>query len=388
MKRLAAALAAAAALLLGGCGTVPPAAPDPLFADARFAPPAAPVDKDALFALSAPMRAYLQNEIAPRVRQHGAQAALAAALFRRGDLRLEYDAAFTRTAAEAFDARAGNCLSLVVMTAAFARELGVQVEYRSATNFETWGRQGDLLVHSGHLNLTLGPRSLDTQNGRYWLHTLTIDFLPGEAIAGLRTRAIGEATVVAMFLNNRAAELLGEGRVDDAYWHAREALRTDPGFASAANTLGVVYLRRGLAAAAEAAFRRALEADAANPRALGNLAGALDAQGRAAEAGAVRERLARIEPHPPYHWYRLGIAAATRGDWTEARTLFERELRRADENAEFHHALGVALWNLGEHEDARREFARALQQSTTRADRARYEAKLERLREAGGPVLR
>ena len=67
----------------------------------------------------------------------------------------------TRNAAQAFDARAGNCLSLVVMTAALAKELGLQVEYNSAYTEETWSRNGALLLRSGHINITIGRRFVD-----------------------------------------------------------------------------------------------------------------------------------------------------------------------------------------------------------------------------------
>ena len=41
----------------------------------------------------------------------------------------------------------------------------------------------------------------------------------------LRAMAVGEDTILAMYMNNRAAEALVRGRVDDAYWLAREAIR-------------------------------------------------------------------------------------------------------------------------------------------------------------------
>ena len=50
----------------------------------------------------------------------------------------------TRNAAEAFDARSGNCLSLVIMTAAFAKELGLPVRYQNVFVDEAWSRSGDL----------------------------------------------------------------------------------------------------------------------------------------------------------------------------------------------------------------------------------------------------
>jgi hypothetical protein len=95
------------------------------------------------------MRRYLAVDISDQIRTKGAQAGLVDALYRRAQLKLEYDAATTKTAAEAFDARSGNCLSLVLMTAALAHELQVPVRYQSAYMEEAWSRNGNLLFASG-----------------------------------------------------------------------------------------------------------------------------------------------------------------------------------------------------------------------------------------------
>ncbi len=54
---------------------------------------------------------------------------------------------------EAFQARTGNCLSLVIMTAAFAKEVGLPVRFQSVYVPETWSRSGNLYFSSGHVNL-------------------------------------------------------------------------------------------------------------------------------------------------------------------------------------------------------------------------------------------
>ena len=61
----------------------------------------------------------------------------------------------TRNAGEAFADRQGNCLSLVVMTAAFAKALGLPLQFNQARLDDSWSLQGDLLLASGHVNLTL-----------------------------------------------------------------------------------------------------------------------------------------------------------------------------------------------------------------------------------------
>jgi tetratricopeptide (TPR) repeat protein len=370
-------------LWLASCALAPPAsAPQPPWRDSAFGPPSERIDPTAVFAMSEAMQQYLRTQILPRARSMGRQQALADALARRRLLRLEYDAEMTRNAAQAFDARAGNCLSLVVMAAAFAKAMDLKVEYRSAWLEETWSRQGDLLFRSGHVNLTLGPRFGDT-TGRGDTTTVTIDFLPSNELRGLRTRTVDEPTLVAMFMNNRAAEALAQGRLDDAYAWSRAAIGQAPAFLSAHNTLGVVYLRRGETAAAEQVFRGVLAREAENTRAMSNLVQALTRSGQAAEAAAVQARLAALEPHPPFHFFQLGRAAMERHDYAAARDWFAKEVARADDRPEFHYWLALAHFRLGETERARRHLARAHEHGTTRQERALYAAKLEWLRARG-----
>jgi len=362
--------------LLAGCAAAPPAAPpDALLADRLFAPPHEAVRTDDIFVLSDAMHRYLAVDIADQIRLKGPQLGLIEALQKHAQLKLEYDAARTKNAAATFASRTGNCLSLVIMTAAFAKELGVPVAYQAAYLDDTWSRAGNLLIASGHVNVTLARRLFDARTPRD-RSPMTIDFLPAEDLGGLRTRDVGETTIVAMYANNRAAEALADGRLDDAYAWAAESVRRDPAFAGAYNTLGVIYLRHGDVDEAERAFAHVLAADAKDTRALANLRETYSRQGRSADAERMRQRLAALETDPPYHFFDLGMAAARRDDWRSARELFAREVARADANHEFHFWLGVADWRLGEESAALRHLTLAIDNSLTRDQHDLYAAKL------------
>ena len=342
--------------------------PEALFDDSLFAAPSETVGADEIFRVSDAMRRYLQDpQVEAQLRRKGPQRGLLEALYTSGELKLDYDASTTRNAAQAFDARAGNCMSLVVMTAAFAKEMGVTVRYQSAYLEETVSRRSNLLLRSGHVNVTLGRRLADP---RFPVQETTmVDFLPPDEIRGLRTREIGEQTVVAMYMNNRAVEALVAGRIDDAYAWSREAVRQDPQFLGSLNTLGVVYLRRDALAQATKVFSHVLDRDAENLTALANLAGAYARQGRADDSLAIQLRLTKLEPQPPLHDFNLGLAAMKKQDYRTARDLFAREVARADDSAEFHFWLGMANYGLGDLESARRHVARALEASNGGQDR-------------------
>lgn len=374
-------------VLLGGCASTPQLSPTPdLYSDASFGPPSQPVDTGDLFTLSPEMRDYLHSpSFQSRLRTRGKEHGLLEALYSgsKTGLKLDYDATYTRNAAETYRDRAGNCMSLVIMTAAFARELGMKVRYQNVLLEESWSRSGGLYLLSGHVNLVLDYRLPDLLAGANAERSLVVDFLPGQRADNRYTQLLEEDDIVMMYQNNRAAEAMVQGKLDDAYWWARAATRGNPRTALAYNTLGVVYERHGNLAMAERAYRAALMREPESAAALRNLEPVLIAQGKTAEAKEVAQRVARIEPIPPFHYFNKGVTAFHNGDYNEARNLFEREVKRAPYYDEFHFWLAATLLRLGETEEAREQLALAAETSTRQDTRSLYNAKLAHLRQLG-----
>jgi tetratricopeptide (TPR) repeat protein len=337
------------------------------------------IDPDAALAVSPAMRTYLAANLGPRMRDFDRRRQLINALY-RGDLKLEYDAESTRTAAEAFDARSGNCLALVLMTAAFAKEVGLTVRYQQLVGTEAWSRADQLYIGIGHVNLRL-----DEPTGLFKFpysdsNSMVIDFLPSVDARNLNTTLIDERTVIAMYMNNRAVETLTAGRLDDAYWWAREAVRTDPQMLSSYVTLGVIYRKRGQPAWAEAALRRVAEREPNNVYAMSNRVLALRDLGRDADAAALAKRLEELDPQPPFKYFNEGMAAYRAGRIDVARRLFAKEVARAPYHHEFEYWLAVTYVELNDVERATVHLRRAKEVSTTRKDHDLYAGKLERLK--------
>ena len=368
----------ALSLLVAACATAPPVKPpEGLFSDALFRAPSERVSASDVFAVSPEMKDYLNTEIALQIRQKGPQQGLFDALYSRRQLALDYDTTTTRNAAQAFAARSGNCLSLVIMTAAFAKELGMPIRYQSAYMEETWSREGDTYFFIGHVNISLGKRAMDWGFGLKEADQMTIDFIPPLEIRALRTREIPEQTVIAMYMNNRAAEAVVRGQLDDAYAWARGAIAQDPGFTNSYNTLGVIYQRHGNLPQAERVLAYALEREPRDARVMSNLMHVLHDSGRETEANALASRLAQIEPNPPFSDFNRGMRAMQQGDYKTARDLFAKEVARQPYYDEFHFWLAAAYLGLGKVAQARQELSLAVEYSTTRKDRDIYAAKLD-----------
>ena len=368
-------------LLLSACMTVPRAdRSDQLFRDGLFAAPSEPISAADVFAISDAMKHYVHVEIAEQLRVRGSQQGLIDALYSKSQLKVEYDSARTRNAAQTFSERAGNCLSLVIMTSALAKELGLPVRYQSVFVDESWSRAGGLHFSAGHVNLTVGRRYHDFKSRVDDNVMITIDFNPPQENRSHHTWAITEATVLAMYMNNRSAEALARAQLDDAYWWAREAIRQDPTFESAYNTLGVIYRRHANLTEAENAFRLALEREPLNIQAMSNLAMVLNDQGRIAESTELTKQLEQRRPYPPFHFFNLGQAAMQAGDFTTARDMFAKEIDRDAYNHEFHFWLASAYYRLGDSNRSRKHLTIAMDFSPTRKDHDLYAAKLDRIR--------
>jgi len=373
-------------MALAGCASLPDVpAPTTLFADELFKPPLRPVNGDQALAISPAMQSYLDREIALQVRREGGgRRGLITALYSKDQLKLEYDAGITRNAAEAFEARRGNCMALVLMTAAFAKAMNMPVRFNSVYIEDIWSRSSNLIYVSGHVNLSLGWRIREgnPQGFTTDVDMMTIDFVPPEQLRGQRSRVISEDTLLAMYMNNRAAEHLELGLIDDAYWWARAAMLRDPHLLAAHNTLGVIYRRHGQAALAERVFRTVLAQEPANVQTLSNLILVLkdrDAQDEAQRLGA---RLAELQPNPPFKFFDEGMHAMSMGDFKTAKRLFTQEIERSAYFHEFHFWLALANYGLGDMAEARKHLALARDNSTTVKDRDMYAAKLDRLRAA------
>ena len=385
MKRTALLALLVTAALLGACASLPPPqVPVQLFQDQAFDAPTQRIDASEVFALSPAMKRYLEVDIASQLRSMGAQRGLVDALYRKAKLSLDYDTDITRTAAQAFDARSGNCLSLVVMTAALAKHLSLPIQYQALVGNESWSRNGGLSFVNGHVNITVARRLVDRINGIESNTLLQLDFGALPAGRGMHIQPVGERTILAMFMNNRAAEALARGEMAEAYAYAREAVIQDPAFAAGYNTLAVVYQRRGLAEAAERAYRHAIAQEEDHRAAMHNLARLLDAQGRSAEAVPWRAKLAKLEAEPPFHHFDLGVAAVQAGDYKAAQAHLLREMRRDPDYHEFHFWLAVALYGMGEVAQAREHLDTAMKNSTTQRDRSIYASKLQRLAVSSG----
>lgn len=367
---------------VSGCARLPQTRRElpPGLSDGLPPPAGALLDRAKLFALSPAMLRFVQDELARPIRLHGPRRGLFEALREGGYFNLEYDASITRTASEAFEAKRGNCMSLVLMTAAFARALGLDVTYQTLQMDEIWGRSQSVVFLSGHVNISLHTGAREQGRGANLMGPLTIDFIPIDEASRLRATPLSEDQLVALFWNNRAVEAMELGRLNEAHAYALAALAADPGLLTAMNTLAVVLRRKGKADLAERCLLWVLEQDPRNVPALSNWVLVLRESGRETQALEAQARLRAVQPQQPFAAFELGREAAARGDWAAALAAFEQEEERGTVFHELFFWLARCHYELGQRSRVEAYLKRAAAEAQTPDQRQRYALKLEALR--------
>ncbi|GGY97806.1 tetratricopeptide repeat protein [Shewanella fodinae] len=284
----------------------------------------------------------------------------------------------TRVAADTFYQRHGNCMSLVVLTAALAKVLDVKVVFQSVQVPPVWDHQGNFNLLNGHINVRL--KAAEGGNVYHALATdLLVDFVPTETLRAYRTERIDEATVLAMFFNNLAAEAMVTHQWDRAYALLKVSLSQQPQFIAALNNLAILYRNNHQLVMAERVYRFALQLQPQNLTTLYNFAVLLDSEGRLDEWIEVNRILELERIRNPYYYYGIAQQAYREQRFAEAIHWYRLAIEKADYRHEFYFGLARSYWALGERKQAASSLKKALQLSRDDSWTHRYQAKLNAL---------
>jgi Flp pilus assembly protein TadD len=371
---MAAALAVTA--LGAGCAGAPQVAPPDITPELllRAEPLTGAVDPPPLpdvpvLGLDEPMRAfldrYVQKDGAAHLRLHQ----LLDAIIDDDVFKIEYDQV-TRTAAETFSERRGNCLSFTNMFVAMAREVGLKATYQEVDIPPDWTLDGDSLLLSRHVNVHV---ELGAARDRI------VDFNIEDFHSHYDQWRVTDARAFSHFYNNVGVRRMQDGEPVEALRYFRKALEQDGRFAPAWSNLGTLYLRNGHAAAAEAAWRQAL---ASNPRelvAMSNMTRLLRQQGRTGEAAHYQGLIARHRMQNPYYRYHLARQAFLASDYDAAIGHLKFAVRKKPAEDTFYLLLGLSYLQQHDAQAARRWLERAEAVATDEALKRNYRSKLELL---------
>ena len=100
------------------------------------------------------IKQFLAEHTDPKLSSLEQLETLVRVVFRENALHFTYQLE-TRTAAETFEKRGGNCVSFTFLLIAMARHLGLDARFREVDVSPTWSRVGSVVSMSGHVNVAV-----------------------------------------------------------------------------------------------------------------------------------------------------------------------------------------------------------------------------------------
>jgi Flp pilus assembly protein TadD len=193
-------------------------------------------------------------------------------------------------------------------------------------------------------------------------------------------RTISDTRALAHYYNNMGVERMQAGDTESAFLYFRTAIvENDRRFAPAWTNLGILYLRNGHPAHAEAAFLEALRATPGDYVAMSNLAGLYEQQGDSERAAMSRKKVARHRNQNPYYRYQRAREAFMAQDYDAAIDHLKYAIRKRKQEDQFYFLLGLSYLQKGNEEAARRSLTKAEEVAATDSLKRNYSNKIEML---------
>lgn len=335
----------------------------------RMADAAPLVEDHQVLAVSAEMQAFLDRHVARRASRLPRLRQLGRAISAQHSLGLKYDET-TRTAAQTFRVRRGNCLSFSNMFVAMARQVGLKAYYQEVDTPADWSFRNDALVLNRHVNVIVDL-------GRGGEHV--VDFNMDDFRTSYDRRRISDARALAHYDNNVAVERMQAGETASAFLYFRRAVERDASFSPAWTNMGILYLREGYPAYAEAAYLQALNAAGGDLVAMSNLASLYEQLGDHERAVRYRHRVADHRNRNPYYRFQLARNAMLAQDYDAAIGHLKYAVGRKKNEDQFCFLLGLGYLKKGDERAARRWLARARDMASTEALKRGYSSKIDML---------
>ena len=371
------AIALVATNLVLGCAAVPPTSaartitPEMLLEARPIVGESAAIslpDTEVL-ALDSQMLVFLDRFVDAEQADHAKLHQLLYVIIDEGSFGLEYDN-HTRTAAETFRLRRGNCLSFTNMFVAMARQVGIDARFQEVDIPPDWTVEGGAFVMNRHVNVLVQLKLAGEH---------LVDFNIGDFRTSYDRRQVHDRRALAHYYNNMGVERMHAGESVEALLYFRKAIDNDHFFSPPWGNLGILYRRNGSLAYAEAAYFQALDADSGDSVAMSNLAALYEQQGDAERAARFRRRVDAHRMRNPYYRYRLGREAFLAANYEAAIRHLKYAVRRKKNEDSFYFLLGLSYLRIGDTNTAKWWLVQAQEVSATDALKRNYNSKIAML---------
>lgn len=235
----------------------------------------------------------------------------------------------TYNASDAMRLNQGNCMSLAILTTAFAHLAGVEIGFLKMHSLPIFEKHGNVILSSSHVQSILYDSDFVPEDNYFYIGRpgIIIDYFPQEE--NIRSHNIDLMAFVAMYYINIASEFYLEGNYDDAFAYTKAAYQYDSNSISALNLFGLLHKSRGDFIAAESFYELALTKKQKNINVMDNYLNLLEQQGKYTKALDLKRKLKNLYDPNPYHWLEKAQSARYQKRYSDAVALYQKVIKMA-----------------------------------------------------------
>jgi len=283
----------------------------------------------------------------------------------------------TFNAEEATRLNKGNCMSLAVLTGAFAELIGLEYSFRELTTLPIFDKQNNLILSSSHVQSILYDDSFSPEEGFIYISkpSIVIDYFPDNS--NLKGRKISKSAFISMYYKNLAADALINNNLDEAFNLAEKSYQHDRTNIAVLNLLAVIHRRAGDNRTAENIYKAAMEVNSSHLIIMSNYVVLLNSEQRFVEADLIEQQIDLLDDPNPYQWLEQAYAANNN---RKAAIYFQKALKKAPYLHQAYRGLSNIYLAEGKKMQAKKMLNKALEWSYEAEERKLYKYKLYSLR--------
>jgi len=228
---------------------------------------------------------------------------------------IDYEMFTTLTAAETFEQKRGNCVSLTAMMVALGRAAGLNSQFRDAHSKPLWQSQNGVLTKLSHVNTLMHKRHqtkiiVDFNNKYYF------DKNSGTELTDNQAQSI--------YFNNLGSEALIKNDLSSAYYYYRRAIVLAPQTSEMWNNMGALLNRLAQYELSESVLEYAASLDNRNYGVLINLQNLYGKTGRPEAQRRIQALIHTLYAENPHYMKSLAERALMAGDISAAMSYIEK----------------------------------------------------------------
>ena len=270
----------------------------------------------------------------------------------------------------------GNCMSLAVLTTAYAKLLGLKFSYREVNTLPVFEKQKNVIISSSHVQTIIYDADYTAQSAKYYFSKpgVVIDYFP--STSNRVGKYFGESDFIAMYYKNLAGDALIEDDLAKAFMLAKKAYQHNKNNVEVINSLAIIHRRAGDSESAEAIYQAGLKIEQSNLRLLSNYIMLLKRQSRFEEAEKYQVKLNQLNDPNPFFWLEEAYIAEKNNEMNKATRFYLKALNQAPYLHQAYLGLYHIYRNNGRFTKAKHMLKEALEWTYEIEQRKQYKTKL------------